>query len=158
VRACVLLLLIVSCAGEKPAESPSSASPSTSASTPSAPAVPSATPASSAITSPAGGSVLVGDIPAAKAFDPKAVIDANKPAMLECYNRARASNPGLSGKLKLRIIVNEAGSVIAVEAEPGGSANTPTLVTCIGDTLKAAKFPKPGGNATVVAPLVFRPE
>jgi hypothetical protein len=53
--------------------------------------------------------------------------------------------------------VNEAGTVLRVDAEPGGSANTPALVACIGEALKTTPFPKPGGMATVVAPLVFRP-
>jgi hypothetical protein len=101
---------------------------------------------------------LVGDIPAAKHFDPKPAIEASKPSLLECYNRARANAPELSGKLKMRIVINEAGSAIAAEAEPGGSANIPALVACVGEALKAATFPKPGGSATVVAPLVFRPE
>jgi outer membrane biosynthesis protein TonB len=73
-----------------------------------------------------------------------------------CYQRARARNPSLHGKLKLRIVVNEAGAVQSVHGEPGGSADDPALVACIGDAMKEAKFPKPGGTATIVVPLVFR--
>jgi hypothetical protein len=77
--------------------------------------------------------------------------------MIGCYNKARASKPDLAGKLKLLILVNAAGTVLKVDAEAGGSANDQHLVDCLGDVLKTAAFPKPGGMATVVAPLVFRP-
>ena len=76
--------------------------------------------------------------------------------MVNCYNQARATNPSLHGKLRVRIVVNEGGTVINVDAEPGGTANDPTLVSCIGTAARAARFPKPGGTATVSVPLVFR--
>jgi hypothetical protein len=101
--------------------------------------------------------VFVGDIAAAKNFDPKPALAGSTPALLDCYNKARASKPSLAGRLKLLIQVNEAGTVLQVSAEPGGSANDPALVSCIGEALKTTKFPKPGGMATVVAPLLFRP-
>jgi hypothetical protein len=59
--------------------------------------------------------------------------------------------------VKLLIHVSEAGTCLGVDAEPGGAANAPTLVACLGDALKTSRFPKPGGSATVIAPLVFRP-
>jgi hypothetical protein len=102
--------------------------------------------------------VLVGDIVAPKGFDPKPTIDAFKPQLLDCYNQARASNPALHGKVALKIQINEAGAVNGVDAEPGGKPVDPALLACIGDAMKArAHFPKPGGMATVTAPLVFRP-
>ena len=93
-------------------------------------------------------------------------MDTLKPDMLACYNKARQSNPSLHGKLKLRITVNEAGSVLLVDADPGGAAagsagspvaSDPGLVACLGEAIKAVRFSKPGGTATVTAPLVFRP-
>jgi hypothetical protein len=106
---------------------------------------------------PTGGSVLVGEIPSTKKFDPKATVEGSKPALVDCYNKARATTPDLSGKVKLLILVNGVGSVLKVDAEAGGSANDPKLVACIGEALKTVTFPKPGGMATIVAPLVFRP-
>ncbi len=152
-RVYVLLGLLLSCGGAGGVEAPSAIPPPAPTSTARATPTASAAPAL-----PSGGSVLIGEIPAAKHFDPKQAIEDSKPALLECYNRARASAPGLSGKLKMRIVINEAGSAIAAEPEPGGSANTPALAACVGEALKAVTFPKPGGSATVVAPLVFRPE
>jgi hypothetical protein len=153
-RTGLLLLLLVACAGPKPPQSPptttsGSTSTSTSTSTPTPTPVP-APPAT-------GGSVLVGDIAAAKKFNPKPTIEANAAALLACYNKVRGAKPALAGKLKLLIQVNETGTVLRVESEPEGSANDPALVECIGEALKTATFPKPGGMATVVAPLLFRP-
>jgi hypothetical protein len=107
---------------------------------------------------PTGGSVLVGDIAAPKGFNPKPTVDAFRPQLVDCYNKARASHPDLHGKLTLHIQVNEAGAVLSVDADPGGHAFDPSLVSCISDAMKAgAHFPKPGGTAIVNAPLVFRP-
>ena len=101
--------------------------------------------------------MLIGEIPASKKFNPKSAIEDHKDALLDCYNKSRGSKPDLAGKLKLLILVNGAGQVLKVEAEAGGTANDPKLVECIGEALKPVPFPKPGGMATVVAPLVFRP-
>ena len=101
---------------------------------------------------------MVGDINAPKNFDPKPTVEAFKPRLVECYNRARATKPDLRGKVTLQIQVNEGGAVLSVDAAPGGHANDPTLIACINDAMKAgAHFPKPGGTAIVAAPLVFRP-
>jgi hypothetical protein len=100
---------------------------------------------------------MVGDINAPKHFNPKPTVDKLKPKMLDCYNQARATNATLHGKLKLRIQVNEAGTAVAVDAEPGGTANDPALVSCLASVVKGTTFPKPGGMATVVAPMVFHP-
>jgi hypothetical protein len=101
--------------------------------------------------------VLVGEIPSSKKFDPKATVEESKPALVDCYNKARAVTPALSGKVKLLIVVNAVGTVLKVDAEPGGAADDPKLVACIGEAFKTVTFPKPGGMATIVAPLVFRP-
>jgi hypothetical protein len=79
--------------------------------------------------------------------------------MLDCYNKARSTNPTLRGKLKLKITVSAAGSVTNVDADAGDSAYDPALLVCLGDAFKAAPFPKPGASmtATVIAPVVFRP-
>ncbi len=120
---------------------------------------PSSAPAGNAPTGPVptGGSVLVGDVVAPPSFDPKSTLDSAKPRLLSCYNQVRQTNTSLHGRLKLRINVNEAGTVLRVDAEEGGSANDPALTSCVGDAIKALRFPKPGGMATILVPLVFRP-
>jgi hypothetical protein len=164
----LLLLVVASCASGTPiATATPTATPTataTATATPTATPTDSATPAASSTSTagpvPTGGSVLVGDISAPKGFDPKPTIVKMQQQLVDCFNQARASHPELRGKVTLRITINEAGAVNVVEADPnaGGHANDPTLVSCIGDAMKqSAHFPKPGGTATVVAPLVFRP-
>lgn len=102
--------------------------------------------------------MLVGDINAPRSFDPKPTLVALAPRLLGCYNQARTGNPSLHGKLTVRIVVNEAGMGLSADAEPGGHAYDPVLVKCIDGLVKdGVKFPKPGGTATISAPLVFRP-
>jgi hypothetical protein len=165
----LVLCLLIGCAEQSTPSAKAPAAPSTSASmspttrasdapgptNTNAPDAP-ATPMTSG-DSTAGGSVLVGEIPKIKSFDPKATLEELKPELLACYQQARATNPNLHGKLKLRIVLNEAGRVLGVDAEPDGPANAATLVGCIRDSLEAkAQFSNPGGSATVIAPLVFR--
>jgi hypothetical protein len=145
------LCILAACGAPKPADAPS---PALAAPT----ATPTPTPTPTSTPPPTGGSVLLGDIAAPKGFDPKPALVAFEPQLLSCYNQARASNASLHGKLRLRIQISEAGSVLSVAAEAGGSANDPALVACIGEAMGGAgRFPKPSGTATVVAPLVFRP-
>lgn len=164
----LLLLLLASCASAPAATPVAPDVPSAPSSSPSAessaPPATSSAPADATASAPApgpvpaGGSVLVGDINAPPTFDPKPTIVALKPQLLGCYNQARAGNPSLHGKLTVRILVNEAGVGLSAEADPGGHAYDPVLVKCIDGVVKAGvKFPKPGGTATVSAPLVFRP-
>jgi hypothetical protein len=102
--------------------------------------------------------VSLGQVVAPKNFDPNATLVALKPQLLDCYNKARASNPTLHGKLKLQIKVSEMGTVTNVDADPGDTAYDPALIVCIGDVFKTAAFPKPGASttATITAPLIFR--
>lgn len=130
------------------------------AATPSAssgPEMPEAKTEVAAGTESAGGSVLIGEIAAPKKFNPAPTMAALQPDLLGCYRKARAAVPTLRGKLKLRVIVNETGAAQSIAAEPGGGANNPALVSCLGDAIKTASFPKPGGTAILIVPLLFRP-
>ena len=106
---------------------------------------------------PTGGVVSIGQIVAPKSFDPNPVLLTMKPKLIECYNKARASNPTLRGKLKLTVQVKDSGTVTNVEGDPGDPAFDPTLVVCLGDALRTTTFPSPGGTATITVPLVFHP-
>jgi hypothetical protein len=154
-----VLLLSSSCGSSTPAPA---AAPSGSTS-PEPAATDAAAAASAAAPStpppvPTGGAVLIGEINAPKSFNPRPAVEALTGQLVGCYNQARAAKPDLHGKITLQISVNEAGAVLSVDAAPGGHANDPALVRCIEAAMKAdAHFPKPGGTATVNAPLVFRP-
>jgi hypothetical protein len=100
---------------------------------------------------------MIGAIAGTRTFDPKKTLEGFKPELLACFGQARATHPALHGKLTLQIVINEGGQVLRVDADPGGSANDDTLVACIASAMKErAQFQKPGGTATVTAPLVFQ--
>jgi hypothetical protein len=100
--------------------------------------------------------VRIGEIAATPQFDPRATLETLRPDLLACYRKALATNAAIRGKVTLRIQLAESGAVLRVDAEPGGQAGDPGLIGCIRDDFKAnARFPKPGGSATVLAPLVF---
>jgi hypothetical protein len=110
-------------------------------------------PASPALVGRVG--VSIGEIPATPKFDPHATLEALRPNLLACYRKALEANASIHGKVTLRIHVAESGAVLRVDADPG-PANDPALVSCLNDDFKAnAHFPRPGGSAIVVAPLVF---
>jgi hypothetical protein len=146
-------------AGSASASAPSSAPDAT----PSAPASSGSAAAPAASTAPAGpppvgGAVVIGEINAPKSFDPRPTILKLKSKLLDCYNQTRASRPDLRGKLTLHIVIGEGGQALSADADQNGAAYDAGLVQCIEGVLKAGpKFPKPGGTATVNAPLVFHP-
>jgi hypothetical protein len=134
------------------------ASPSLTASLPPTPIAPGAASGVEAGAEVSTGSILIGEIAAPKTFNPRPTIAALVPDLLSCYRKVRASAPSLRGKLKLRLVVNESGVPQSVAGEPGGgAANDPALISCLGETLKSATFPKPGGTAIVIVHMVFRP-
>ena len=154
----VVLLALAGCASSPTASAPpvtAEVAATTVAAAPVAPA--SAAPAPAPPPPPmTEGVVNIGDVVGPPTFDAKTTLTALKPAFLHCYNETRILIPDLHGKLTLRLRLNEAGSVTATESEPGGRANDPGLLGCIGDAMKTATFPKPGGTATITVPLVFR--
>ena len=154
----MLAVAVASCGSSTPPPAPASAP--TPSDTPPPPSDSAAAPASPPAPGPVptGGSVMIGEINAPKTFHPRPTIEALSSQLVDCYNKARATNPDLRGKVTLQIDVNEAGAVLSVESAPGGHANSPSLVMCINDLMKAsAHFPKPGGMAIVNTPLIFRP-
>jgi hypothetical protein len=165
-RKAIVTLFVAGCGGAAATATPTATPTATATATatptptatPTATATATATATSSATPPPpaTGGSVLIGEIAAPKSFDPKSSVVSLQPQLLACYNQARATNPSLRGKLKVRFVVNEAGTVINVDAEPGGTASDEGLVSCISSAARAAHFPKPAGTATVLVPLVFR--
>ncbi|MDP9149974.1 MAG: AgmX/PglI C-terminal domain-containing protein [Myxococcota bacterium] len=105
---------------------------------------------------PVRSSVHLGEIASPVGFDPRPAIESVKPELVACYDVAGATSRALRGKLTLRIEVNEAGAVVHTQLEPGGAHEDPALVACMVAAVAQARFPRPGGRATILAPLVFR--
>ncbi len=162
------LVFLVGCGGasgsaaQAPSAASSAAAPSASASSAAPEASSSTASAAPAASRPAGpspvsaGTVFIGAIDGTPGFDPRSTLEGARDDLLGCYGQARAGHPALHGKVTLRIVVNEAGRAVSVESNPGGSANDPGLVACIGSVLRGkVTFQKQRGSATVIAPLVF---
>ena len=74
-----------------------------------------------------------------------------------CYERALKRNPGLSGKISVRIEINTVGRVTTVGIE-SDSIGDPTVTACVKATMKRLRFPPPEGGdiAEVIVPFVFQ--
>jgi hypothetical protein len=165
------LVLLIGCGGSPPRTADGSGAKSTAnsaggettidttGSTSVAPSTGNPSPSfASASTPDSDRTVVIGAIAAAGHFDPKSTLDDLRPDLMACFRRVHASNATLHGKVSIRIQIDEAGEVLNVDAQPGGPANDPALIACIRDDFKAnARFARPGGSATIVAPLVFHP-
>lgn len=84
------------------------------------------------------------------------VIDAQVPYFRGCYDEARAANPALSGKIYLRIDINDRGKVTqgSVRTDPAGDLR---LEACILRKVMLLSFPVPrdGGVGIVRYPMDF---
>jgi len=74
-----------------------------------------------------------------------------------CYDNALTRNPKLTGKVSVRWIITEAGTVASSNVV-GTTTNTPELDRCIAGRVLTWIFPKPkgGGVAVVTYPFVFK--
>jgi Ca-activated chloride channel family protein len=84
------------------------------------------------------------------------VVAGMRPGFRNCFQRALAQDPTLSGgTLRLTIKIGPAGEVTNVTPSPGGSL-PPNVVACVVSRARAAQFDAPsGGSATIVVPVTF---
>ncbi len=83
------------------------------------------------------------------------VVRSNQPAFEACYERARAADPLLQGRVTVRFLIDRNGSVTSA-SDGGSNVNNPALVRCVLRAFHGLNFPKPeGGAVTVVYPLMF---
>ncbi|MCB9554623.1 MAG: energy transducer TonB [Deltaproteobacteria bacterium] len=72
-----------------------------------------------------------------------------------CYQRALKRNPGLRGKISVRIEINTMGRVGSVEFDED-SIGDPGVASCVKATVRRQRFTPPkDGAAEVVVPFVF---
>lgn len=73
-----------------------------------------------------------------------------------CYEEGLGHNAALQGRIECRFVINEDGSVGAVEVQNNTIPDC-TVATCVRDGYKGLRFPKPpGGKVTVVYPIIFQ--
>lgn len=102
-----------------------------------------------------GGSVgdTSGELPKAVI---KAYIATKMGAIKACYQKGLQSNPDLSGKIKVKFLIQPNGAVNPAKIDDS-SINNDGVENCVLNNVKAWKFPqaKGGGVTTVVYPFVF---
>ena len=102
-----------------------------------------------------GGSVgdTTGELPKSVI---KAYIATKMGAIKACYQKGLQSNPDLSGKIKVRFLIQPNGAVNPAKVDESTIGND-AVESCVMNNVKAWKFPqaKGGGVTTVVYPFVF---
>ena len=74
-----------------------------------------------------------------------------------CYNDGLTRDPSLGGKVTMRFVIGEDGSVNQLRTVCT-SLPDPAVVSCMAERFAKFQFPKqPGGRLTVVYPIVFAP-
>jgi hypothetical protein len=74
-----------------------------------------------------------------------------------CYERGLRGNPGLSGRVATRFVIDRNGAV-ATSQDAGSDLPDQAVVGCVVSSFHSLSFPQPeGGVATVTYPLVFTP-
>jgi hypothetical protein len=85
------------------------------------------------------------------------VVRSHHDQLKYCYDNALTKNPKLTGKVSVRWIITEAGTVASSNVV-NSTTNTPDLDRCIAGRVLTWIFPKPkgGGVAVVTYPFVFK--
>ena len=88
--------------------------------------------------------------------DAARVIAGMRGAWRACYQRGLAENPDAQGSVRLTLRVGSNGETLSVGAVPSG--NLPgSVVNCVKGRASWARFSPPaGGEAVVVAPVIFK--
>jgi len=94
------------------------------------------------------------------AYDPeliRRVVRSHHDQLKYCYDNALTRNPKLTGKVSVRWIITEGGTV-GTSNVVSSTTNTPELDKCIAGRVLTWVFPKPkgGGVAVVTYPFVFK--
>jgi hypothetical protein len=76
-----------------------------------------------------------------------------------CYEQGLRRDPGLTGRIAVRFVIDRDGNVAAVGKDPWTTSMRDAEVTrCVVDHFKGIVFPPPeGGIVTVVYPIMFSP-
>jgi FHA domain len=85
------------------------------------------------------------------------VVRSHHDQLKYCYDNALTKNPKLTGKVSVRWIITEGGTVASSNVV-SSTTNTPDLDRCIAGRVLTWIFPKPkgGGVAVVTYPFVFK--
>ncbi len=83
------------------------------------------------------------------------VVAGLRPKFKACYQKGLASDPGMSGSVKISAKISPNGEVDSA-TNAGGSGLSPDVVQCIQKAVQRAQFDAPGGSgSTIVIPVTF---
>jgi hypothetical protein len=151
---------LFACHGGEPA-APASAPPPTASSSEGAPLAeppPTASATSSSTSSSnEGARVSIGKLfESPPNWDIRGFFDQNKAKLEDCWAQVLKAQPHERGKLSIRFIVSSEGKVTKTE-EVSSTFRDANLSQCVQRAIASLPWQPPGGTATIVLPLVFRP-
>jgi len=85
------------------------------------------------------------------------VVSRKRGAIGACYRQGLASNPGLQGRVLVKLVIGSSGAVTSAR-DAGSSLPDRRVVNCVVGHMRALTFPAPqGGSATILYPVDLRP-
>jgi TonB family protein len=82
------------------------------------------------------------------------VAERNQASLKYCFQKAQMRNPNLQGKIVVEIVVDPEGKVSNVSVKES-TIDDQEMVGCVLRMIRRWQFPAPGGEVTIVFPLVF---
>ncbi|MFZ8802821.1 MAG: TonB family protein [Candidatus Calescibacterium sp.] len=82
------------------------------------------------------------------------VAERNQASLKYCFQKAQMRNPNLQGKIVVEIVVDPGGKVSNVSVKES-TIDDQEMVGCVLRMIRRWQFPAPGGEVTIVFPLVF---
>jgi TonB family protein len=82
------------------------------------------------------------------------VAERNQASLKYCFQKAQMRNPNLQGKIVVEIVVDPEGKVSNVSVRES-TIDDQEMVGCVLRMIRRWQFPAPGGEVTIVFPLVF---
>lgn len=84
------------------------------------------------------------------------VVRSHDGALRRCYDRGRASNPALQGRINVKFAIGPSGNVATV-SDGGSDIGAPAVVACVLSTFSRIKFPAHDqGSVAASYPVVFK--
>ncbi len=78
----------------------------------------------------------------------------NQASLKYCFQKAQMRNPNLQGKIVVEIVVGADGKVSNVSVKDS-TIDDHEMVGCVLRMIRRWRFPAPGGEVTIIFPLVF---
>jgi hypothetical protein len=83
------------------------------------------------------------------------VVAGMTPGFRRCYTNGLASNPEMSGGVRVTAKIGPGGEVLSVSATPSGTISA-DVANCIASRVRSAQFDPPeGGAATIIIPVTL---